>query len=169
MQRYVAEWRRTITRLGRWVDFDNDYKTMDPAYMESIWWVFSQLWKKGLIYEGVLEPPKGKKPDDWEPRVQTLFKSTEHGDDVDRPVMKSDGSWTYFATDIVEKLGVNPGVVPILAAVAPTCRPAGAARSQCSPTISIPESAAATMLNTGESALAARANRTITVSIPDWL
>ena len=55
---------------------------------------------KGLIYEGVLEPPKGKKPEDWEPRKQTLFKSTEHGDDVDRPVMKSDGSWTYFAPDI---------------------------------------------------------------------
>ncbi len=55
---------------------------------------------KGLIYEGVLEPPKGKKPEDWEPREQTLFKSTEHGDDVDRPVMKSDGAWTYFAPDI---------------------------------------------------------------------
>ncbi|KRS14384.1 arginyl-tRNA synthetase [Roseovarius atlanticus] len=55
---------------------------------------------KGLIYEGVLEPPKGKKPEDWQPREQTLFKSTEHGDDVDRPVKKSDGSWTYFAPDI---------------------------------------------------------------------
>ena len=55
---------------------------------------------KGLIYEGVLEPPKGKKPEDWEPREQTLFKSTEHGDDVDRPVKKSDGKWTYFAPDI---------------------------------------------------------------------
>jgi arginyl-tRNA synthetase len=54
----------------------------------------------GLIYEGVLEPPKGKEPDDWEPRVQTLFRSTAHGDDVDRPVQKSDGSWTYFAPDI---------------------------------------------------------------------
>jgi arginyl-tRNA synthetase len=53
-----------------------------------------------LIYEGYLDPPKGKKPEDWEPREQTLFKSTEHGDDVDRPVMKSDGSWTYFAPDI---------------------------------------------------------------------
>ena len=58
------------------------------------------LRKDGLIYEGVLEPPKGKKSKDWEPREQTLFKSTEHGDDVDRPVMKSDGSWTYFAPDI---------------------------------------------------------------------
>ncbi len=59
-----------------------------------------ELDEKGLIYEGVLEPPKGKAPEDWEPRVQTLFKSTEHGDDVDRPVKKSDGSWTYFAPDI---------------------------------------------------------------------
>ncbi len=58
------------------------------------------LRSKGLIYEGVLEPPKGKTPEDWEPRSQTLFRSTEHGDDVDRPVMKSDGSWTYFAPDI---------------------------------------------------------------------
>ena len=56
--------------------------------------------RKGLIYEGVLEPPKGKMPEDWEPREQTLFKATEHGDDVDRPVKKSDGSWTYFAPDI---------------------------------------------------------------------
>ena len=54
----------------------------------------------GLIYVGTLEPPKGKLPDDWEPREQTLFKSTAYGDDVDRPVMKSDGAWTYFAPDI---------------------------------------------------------------------
>ncbi|MEM6637237.1 MAG: arginine--tRNA ligase [Pseudomonadota bacterium] len=55
---------------------------------------------KNLIYEGVMEPPKGKTPEDWEPRQQTLFRSTEHGDDVDRPVKKSDGSWAYFAPDI---------------------------------------------------------------------
>ncbi|SEG03144.1 arginyl-tRNA synthetase [Thalassococcus halodurans] len=55
---------------------------------------------KGLIYRGTLEPPKGKLPEDWEPREQTLFKSTDYGDDVDRPIMKSDGSWTYFAPDI---------------------------------------------------------------------
>ena len=59
-----------------------------------------QLRSQGLIYRGVLEPPKGKQPEDWEPREQTLFKSTEHGDDVDRPIMKSDGAWTYFAPDI---------------------------------------------------------------------
>ena len=55
---------------------------------------------KGLIYEGVLEPPKGKLPEDWEPREQTLFRSTAYGDDTDRPVKKSDGGWTYFAPDI---------------------------------------------------------------------
>jgi arginyl-tRNA synthetase len=60
----------------------------------------NDLREKGLIYEGVLEAPKGKRPDEWEPREQTLFKSTDHGDDVDRPVQKSDGSWTYFAPDI---------------------------------------------------------------------
>jgi isoleucyl-tRNA synthetase len=50
--RYVNEWRQTITRLGRWVDFDNDYKTMESDYMESIWWVMKSLWDKGLVYEG---------------------------------------------------------------------------------------------------------------------
>jgi arginyl-tRNA synthetase len=58
------------------------------------------LESKNLIYEGILEAPKGKQPDDWEPRPQTLFKATEFGDDVDRPLRKSDGSWTYFATDV---------------------------------------------------------------------
>jgi arginyl-tRNA synthetase len=59
-----------------------------------------QLRAKGLIYEGVLEPPKGKTPEDWEPREQTLFRATRFGDDVDRPLRKSDGSNTYFANDI---------------------------------------------------------------------
>jgi arginyl-tRNA synthetase len=55
---------------------------------------------RGLVYTGVLEPPKGKLPEDWEPRPQTLFRATSFGDEVDRPLMKSDGSWTYFAADI---------------------------------------------------------------------
>ncbi|MBN2657841.1 MAG: isoleucine--tRNA ligase [Spirochaetales bacterium] len=50
--RYTNEWETVINRLGRWVDFEDDYKTMDPDYMESIWWVFKQLWDKGLVYEG---------------------------------------------------------------------------------------------------------------------
>ncbi len=62
--------------------------------------VLADLEGRGLIYTGVLEPPKGKLPDDWEERPQTLFKATDFGDDTDRPLRKSDGSWTYFATDI---------------------------------------------------------------------
>jgi arginyl-tRNA synthetase len=58
------------------------------------------LQRQGLIYQGVLEPPKGKLPEDWEPREQTLFRATRFGDDVDRPLRKSDGSNTYFANDI---------------------------------------------------------------------
>ncbi len=62
------------------------------------------LESRGLIYEGVLEPPKGMLPEDWESRPQTLFRSTQFGDDVDRPLKKSDGSWTYFASDIAYHL-----------------------------------------------------------------
>jgi isoleucyl-tRNA synthetase len=51
VQRYTREWRHTIERLGRWVDFDHDYKTMDVDYMESVWWVIKQLWERGLIYQ----------------------------------------------------------------------------------------------------------------------
>ena len=58
----------------------------------------------GLVYTGVLEPPKGMLPDDWEPRPQMLFRSTQFGDDIDRPLKKSDGSWTYFAADIAYHL-----------------------------------------------------------------
>ncbi len=65
---------------------------------------FEELSARGLIYQGVLDPPKGKKPDDWEPRPQTLFRATDYGDDVDRPLRKSDGSWTYFANDIAYHL-----------------------------------------------------------------
>src|SRR5690606_12767111 len=49
---FTAEWEAVVKRMGRWVDFRNDYKTMDPTFMESVWWVFKQLWDKGKIYEG---------------------------------------------------------------------------------------------------------------------
>ena len=51
VQTYVGEWRKTITRMGRWVDFDNDYKTMDTDFMESVWWVFKSLWEQGRVYK----------------------------------------------------------------------------------------------------------------------
>ena len=66
--------------------------------------VLDTLEAQGLIYTGVLEPPKGKRPDDWEPRPQTLFRATAFGDDVDRPLRKSDGTWTYFAGDMAYHL-----------------------------------------------------------------
>ena len=55
---------------------------------------------KGHVYRGTLPPPKGQLPEDWEDREQTLFRSTEVGDDIDRPLIKSDGSYTYFAADV---------------------------------------------------------------------
>ena len=62
------------------------------------------LAERGLVYEGVLEPPKGKQVDDWGPRPQRLFRATRFGDDVDRPLQKSDGAWTYFASDLAYHL-----------------------------------------------------------------
>ena len=68
-----------------------------------------------LTYTGVLEPPKGKTPDDWEPRPQLLFKATQFGDEVDRPVKKSSGAWTYFAGDIAyHKDKVDRGFVNLV-------------------------------------------------------
>lgn len=80
----------------------HDVFTSERALVEnkSVDEAFENLEELGLIYVGALEPPKGKLPDDWEPRPQTLFRSTQFGDDVDRPLKKSDGSWAYIAPDI---------------------------------------------------------------------
>jgi len=88
------------------IDIEFDVFSSERSMVESgkVDDALSFLTEKGLVYTGVLEPPKGKKPDDWEPRPQTLFKATEYGDDVDRPLKKSDGSWTYFSTDIAYHL-----------------------------------------------------------------
>ena len=66
--------------------------------------VMETLEARDLLYTGVLEPPKGKAPEDWEPRPQTLFRASQFGDDTDRPIKKSDGSWTYFAADMANHL-----------------------------------------------------------------
>ena len=68
--KYTSEWRQTITRMGRWVDFDHDYKTMNPDFMESIWWVAKSLWDKGLIYEGKYILP-------YCPRCSTVLSTHE--------------------------------------------------------------------------------------------
>lgn len=75
---------------------------------------FKALEDQGLIYIGTLEPPKGKTPEDWEPRPQTLFRASQFGDDVDRPLKKSDGSWTYFANDIAYHYAKYQRGTPIL-------------------------------------------------------
>ena len=90
--------REDLAALGIEMDvFFSEKSLYDTGRIEA---AIEALRAQGLIYKGVLEPPKGKMPEDWEPREQTLFRSTAHGDDVDRPIMKSDGSWTYFAPDI---------------------------------------------------------------------
>lgn len=52
VQKYSSEWKYIITRFGRWIDFENDYKTMNLSFMESVWWVFKEMFKKGLVYRG---------------------------------------------------------------------------------------------------------------------
>ncbi len=52
VMRYSKEWEKIVMRMGRWIDFENDYKTLDLSFMESVWWVFRQLWDKGLVYKG---------------------------------------------------------------------------------------------------------------------
>ena len=94
----MQEIRNDLAQLGVQMDVYSSEKALyGTGQIEA---AIQTLRDQGLIYEGTLEPPKGKVPEDYEARIQTLFRSTAHGDDVDRPVMKSDGSWTYFAPDI---------------------------------------------------------------------
>src|SRR3954447_632558 len=90
--------RSDLAALGvRFDTFTSERALIASGAVEAM---FAALSQRGLIYEGVLDPPKGKLPEDWEPRPQTLFRATQFGDEVDRPLKKSDGSWTYFAGDI---------------------------------------------------------------------
>jgi arginyl-tRNA synthetase len=77
--------------------FSSERKMVEAGGVEA---ALGALRDRGLIYRGILEPPRGKTLDDWEPREQELFRSSAFGDDLDRPVRKSDGSYTYFANDI---------------------------------------------------------------------
>ena len=90
--------RADLAALG--VGFDAFVSERDLVSSRAVDAALRSLEDRGLIYTGVLDPPKGKLPDDWEPRPQTLFRATQFGDEVDRPLKKSDGSWTYFAADI---------------------------------------------------------------------
>ncbi len=94
----MQEIRADLHALG--VDqavFSSERALLESGAADSL---IERLSGEGLVYEGTLDPPKGKAPEDWEPRPQTLFRSMAYGDDVDRPLRKSDGSNTYFANDI---------------------------------------------------------------------
>lgn len=97
-ERMMAMIRDDLALLGVQMDVYSSEKALyGTGRIEA---AIARLESQGLIYRGVLEPPKGKLPEDWEAREQLLFRSSAHGDDVDRPIQKSDGAWTYFAPDI---------------------------------------------------------------------
>jgi len=74
VQRYTSEWKKTINRIGRWVDFENQYKTMDLSFMESVWWVFKSLWDKGLVYQSTKVMP-------FSTELGTVLSNFEAGSD----------------------------------------------------------------------------------------
>ena len=90
--------RADLTKLGIDMDrFSSERALVDSGAVAA---AIERLTAEGHVYRGILEPPKGKEPEDWEPREQLLFRASAFGDDTDRPLQKSDGSWTYFASDV---------------------------------------------------------------------
>ncbi len=119
VQRYTKEWEKTVNRIGRWVDFENDYKTMDTDFMESVWWVFKQLWDKDLIYQGTRVVPfstalgtvlsnfeAGQNYQDvQDPAITVLFKGTEQEDGEDVYF----AAWTTTPWTLPSNLGLCAG------------------------------------------------------------
>ena len=109
--RYAEQWRQTITRIGRWVDFENGYKTMDVSFMESVWWVFKQLWEKDLIYKGTKVVPfstalgtvlsnfeaGSNYQDVQDPAITVLLKLTDEDNYL--------AIWTHHTLDLTLQLG----------------------------------------------------------------
>src|SRR5882724_624975 len=94
----MAEIKADLATLGVNIDvYSSERALVDSGAVDR---AFEELSRQGLIYQGRLDPAKSEKADEWEDREQTLFRATQFGDDVDRPLKKSDGSWTYFANDI---------------------------------------------------------------------
>lgn len=94
----LGEIKKDLHDLG--IDHDEFVSEAEIVKNGEVDKALHRLTELDLIYQGVLEPPKGKAPEDWEPREQTLFRASQFGDDTDRPLKKSDGSTTYFANDI---------------------------------------------------------------------
>jgi arginyl-tRNA synthetase len=96
----MAEIRNDLTALNVVHDVFSSERALIEGPRDEVAETIAALRRAGYVYEGRLPPPKGQPIEDWEDREQTLFRATEFGDDVDRPLMKSDGSYTYFASDI---------------------------------------------------------------------
>jgi arginyl-tRNA synthetase len=92
--------KRDLAELGIYHDVFFSERSLTQGPADLIAETITSLRARGLVYEGRLPPPKGQAMEDWEDREQALFRATEFGDDVDRPLLKSDGSYTYFAADI---------------------------------------------------------------------
>ena len=112
---YTKEWQKTITRLGRWVDWDNQYRTMDLSFMESVWWGFSQLFEKGLCYQGYKVVP-------YSPRITAVlsnFEANQNYNDVQDPAItvkfklkKEDAyllAWTTTPWTLISNLALSAG------------------------------------------------------------
>ena len=112
---YAGEWQKTITRLGRWVDWDRQYRTMDPSFMESVWWVFKSLYDKGLVYQSYKVVP-------YSPRITAVlsnFEANQNYQDVQDPAitvkfkMKSQDSfllaWTTTPWTLISNLALAVG------------------------------------------------------------
>ena len=91
-----------LLKLG--IKMDTFSSERDLVNSGAVQHAIDKLQNSGHLYHGVLQPPKGKEPEGWEPRKQLLFKASTFGDDTDRPLQKSDGSWTYFAADVAYHL-----------------------------------------------------------------
>ena len=100
IQAMMAMIREDLAAIGIRHDVFFSERTLQGRNGGKVAELIDELRSKGLVYEGRLPPPKGQLPEDWEDREQTLFRATQFGDDVDRPLLKSDGAYTYFASDI---------------------------------------------------------------------
>ena len=98
IERIMGGIRDDLQALGIDMDrFSSERALVDSGAVQT---AIDRLTSAGHVYRGILEPPKGKEPEDWEPREQLLFRASAFGDDTDRPLQKSDGGWTYFASDV---------------------------------------------------------------------
>lgn len=114
--RYTHEWQSTVKRMGRWVDFNNTFRTMDVSFMESVWWVFKQLYDKGLVYEGLKVMPFSAKLG----TPLSNFEASENYQDIDDPSLtvafqSRDNANTYFLAwtttpwSLISNLGLMVG------------------------------------------------------------